>query len=83
MRSVLTRTLGTMLYEVSPTDPAVLAGTVGGVVLVALAASVPPGAARDARGPGYRTEGGVAQAFRPAGASGCSAALQGCHGVRP
>jgi putative ABC transport system permease protein len=38
----LTRTLGTMLYEVSPTDPAVLAGTVGGVVLVALAASYLP-----------------------------------------
>jgi putative ABC transport system permease protein len=38
----LTRTLGTMLYEVSPTDPAVLAGTVGGVLVVALAASYIP-----------------------------------------
>jgi putative ABC transport system permease protein len=39
---LLTRTLGTMLYEVSPTDPSVLAGTVGGVVLIALAASYVP-----------------------------------------
>jgi putative ABC transport system permease protein len=38
----LTRTLGTMLYEVSPTDPAVLAGTIGGVLVVALAASYIP-----------------------------------------
>jgi putative ABC transport system permease protein len=38
----LTRTLGTMLYEVSPTDPAVLVGTIAGVVLVALAASYIP-----------------------------------------
>jgi ABC-type antimicrobial peptide transport system permease subunit len=38
----LTRTLGTMLYEVSPIDPAVLVGTIAGVVLVALAASYVP-----------------------------------------
>ena len=53
----LTRTLGTMLYEVSPTDPAVLAGTVAGVLVVALAASYLPGATRDPRRPGRRAQG--------------------------
>jgi putative ABC transport system permease protein len=38
----LTRTLRTLLYEVSPTDPVVLAGTIGGVLLIALAASYVP-----------------------------------------
>jgi len=38
----LTRTLGTLLYEVSPTDPAVLFGTIVGVLMIALAASYLP-----------------------------------------
>jgi putative ABC transport system permease protein len=38
----LTRTLQTLLYEVTPADPAVLAGTCGGVFVVALLASVVP-----------------------------------------
>jgi putative ABC transport system permease protein len=38
----LTRLLETLLYEVSPTDPAVLAATSAGVLLVAAVASVVP-----------------------------------------
>jgi putative ABC transport system permease protein len=38
----LTRMLGTLLYEVSPTDPAVLFGTIVGVLLIALAAAYLP-----------------------------------------
>ena len=38
----LTRTLGTLLYEVEPTDPVVLASTCAGVFAVALAASIVP-----------------------------------------
>ena len=39
---VLTRTLETLLYEVSPSDPAVLALTCAGVLVVALLASLVP-----------------------------------------
>jgi predicted lysophospholipase L1 biosynthesis ABC-type transport system permease subunit len=39
---LLTRTLGTLLYEVSPTDPAVLALTSAGLLAVAAAASLVP-----------------------------------------
>ncbi len=38
----LTRTLETLLYEVRPLDPAVLASTCAGVFVVALLASVVP-----------------------------------------
>jgi putative ABC transport system permease protein len=38
----LTRTLGTLLYEVSPTDPIVLAATCAGVLVVAALASLVP-----------------------------------------
>jgi ABC-type antimicrobial peptide transport system permease subunit len=41
---LLTRTLATMLYEVSPTDPGVLALTCLGVLLVAAVASLIPAA---------------------------------------
>ena len=40
--SVLTRALRTLLYEVSPTDPAILLVTCAGVLLVAALASVVP-----------------------------------------
>jgi ABC-type lipoprotein release transport system permease subunit len=39
---LLTRVLETLLYEVSPTDPAVLTATCTGVFVVAAAASVVP-----------------------------------------
>ena len=39
---LLTRTLETLLYEVSPTDPAVLGATCGGVLVVAALASLVP-----------------------------------------
>ena len=39
---VLTRTLGTLLYEVSPTDPLVLVSTCAGVLVVAGGASLVP-----------------------------------------
>jgi len=38
----LTQTLQTLLYEVTPTDPAVLASTCAGVFAVSLLASVVP-----------------------------------------
>ena len=41
---LLTRLLETLLYEVSPTDPAVLAATAVGVLIVAVAASLVPAA---------------------------------------
>jgi putative ABC transport system permease protein len=38
----LSRVLATLLYQVSPSDPGALAGTIGGVLVVALAASYVP-----------------------------------------
>jgi putative ABC transport system permease protein len=38
----LTQTLQTLLYEVEPTDPTVLASTCAGVLVVAMLASVIP-----------------------------------------
>jgi putative ABC transport system permease protein len=41
---LLTRAMGTMLYEVSPTDPSVMAMTSGDLLAVAAIASLVPGA---------------------------------------